>query len=209
MQVLLLSHRASVTARWHDALSALNPVATSVSMLQTQSRSEPAVLFVHISSISANECELLVKLAQQSSTLSLVACDDVPSTEQGIALLQSGFKGYTNTFMAPMIQQEIIKSVSNDEIWASPEVLQKLIQKLLHRQPVLNNHETSDDDRLSSLSQREHEVVAELGKGLSNKEIARKLAITERTVKAHLSSIFQKTGMPDRVSLVLLLSGKL
>ena len=148
-------------------------------------------------------------LAQQNSTLNLVACDDVPSTEQGIAMLQAGFKGYTNTFMAPVIQQEIIKSVAQDEIWASPEVLQKLIQKLLLRQPVLNHHESNTDDRLANLSQREHEVVAELGKGLSNKEIARKLDITERTVKAHLSSIFHKTGMPDRVSLVLLLSGKL
>ena len=40
--------------------------------------------------------------------------------------------------------------------------------------------------------------------GASNKEIARELDITERTVKAHLSSIFQKTGVSDRVALVLL-----
>ncbi|HKJ94564.1 MAG TPA: helix-turn-helix transcriptional regulator, partial [Gammaproteobacteria bacterium] len=53
------------------------------------------------------------------------------------------------------------------------------------------------------LSPREHEIVAYLASGESNKGIAAKLGITERTVKAHLSSIFQKTGLKDRLHLAL------
>jgi len=56
------------------------------------------------------------------------------------------------------------------------------------------------------LSGREAEVAREVVKGLSNKEIAAKLGITERTVKAHMGAIFEKLGVRDRLQLVLRLS---
>jgi two-component system nitrate/nitrite response regulator NarL len=52
------------------------------------------------------------------------------------------------------------------------------------------------------LTKREQQVVAILLEGRSNKEIARRLGITEGTVKLHLHSIFQKTGVVRRVALV-------
>jgi DNA-binding NarL/FixJ family response regulator len=53
------------------------------------------------------------------------------------------------------------------------------------------------------LSGREREVLAELANGLANKQIARRLGITERTVKAHLTSIFQQLGVTDRTQAAL------
>ena len=58
---------------------------------------------------------------------------------------------------------------------------------------------------LKRLTQKEQEVALLLKKGLSNKEIALHVGITERTVKAHLSSIFEKTGAKDRLALALVL----
>lgn len=53
------------------------------------------------------------------------------------------------------------------------------------------------------LSPREREVLVLLGEGLANKQIARRLGITERTVKAHLTSIFQQLGVTDRTQAAL------
>jgi two-component system, NarL family, nitrate/nitrite response regulator NarL len=59
---------------------------------------------------------------------------------------------------------------------------------------------------LSQLTQREREVAVEAAKGLSNKEIARILDITDRTVKAHLASIFERLKVKDRLHLALILN---
>ena len=53
---------------------------------------------------------------------------------------------------------------------------------------------------------RETEVILALKQGRSNKEIARELAISERTVKAHLSNLFQKFGVEDRLQLLIKLA---
>jgi DNA-binding NarL/FixJ family response regulator len=55
----------------------------------------------------------------------------------------------------------------------------------------------------SQLSQRELEVLALLGRGLSNKEIAAKLSITESTAKLHVTNILAKLGVADRTQAVL------
>jgi RNA polymerase sigma factor (sigma-70 family) len=56
---------------------------------------------------------------------------------------------------------------------------------------------------LASLTERERGVAEAVASGLSNKEVARRLGITERTVKAHLSSAFRKLGVRDRMQLVV------
>ena len=56
-------------------------------------------------------------------------------------------------------------------------------------------------------SERELDIVKAVAEGLSNKEIAAKLFISEGTVKNYISSIYDKTGIHDRVKLVVALSG--
>jgi len=59
---------------------------------------------------------------------------------------------------------------------------------------------------LEQLTSREREVAVEVAKGLSNKEVAKLLNITERTVKAHLASTFERLGAKDRLQLALMLN---
>jgi DNA-binding NarL/FixJ family response regulator len=61
-------------------------------------------------------------------------------------------------------------------------------------------------NELNKLSSREQEIASLVKEGLSNKEIAKHSNITERTVKAHLSSIYEKLHIKDRVALVIKLS---
>jgi two-component system NarL family response regulator len=58
--------------------------------------------------------------------------------------------------------------------------------------------------RLAYLTRREREIAELIGNGECNKQIARQLTITERTVKAHLTEIFRKLGIADRLKLALL-----
>ena len=58
-----------------------------------------------------------------------------------------------------------------------------------------------------SLTEREREVAIAVAQGASNKEIARQLDITERTIKAHVGAILEKLGVRDRLQLSLIVNG--
>jgi DNA-binding NarL/FixJ family response regulator len=64
-------------------------------------------------------------------------------------------------------------------------------------------------DVLDMLTAREREIALQIGGGSSNRAIAQRLGITERTVKAHLGSVFAKLGVHDRLQLALLVTGRM
>ena len=83
-----------------------------------------------------------------------------------------------------------IESVARGEVWLPPSVQGELAGRLR-------------DPSLSPLSPREVEVVRNVGLGLRNADVAKRLFISEETVKSHLNNIFQKLGIQDRVELTI------
>jgi len=78
------------------------------------------------------------------------------------------------------------------------------IRTVANEQHHIAPHKPIADIRnYDSLTPRERQIAELVGSGVSNKLIARELNITDRTVKAHLSAIFQKLGMQDRLRLAL------
>jgi DNA-binding NarL/FixJ family response regulator len=87
------------------------------------------------------------------------------------------------------------------ELWIDRATTSQLISGLTgDRQAEPANGECA---RIASLSAREREVVALITAGLTNKAIARRLGISDNTVRHHLTSIFAKLETPDRVGLVV------
>ncbi|MBT3045713.1 MAG: response regulator transcription factor [gamma proteobacterium symbiont of Ctena orbiculata] len=95
------------------------------------------------------------------------------------------------------------------EVWVGRSLLFKLMNRLSSMaspQAEERGMQGGSADSLAKLTEREREIAQHVGAGDSNKVIARKLDITERTVKAHLSSIFRKTNTKDRLQLGLLIN---
>lgn len=205
MKLFLFGNRPNVIERWNEILVSEHPQVLTVSELNNEKISEGDVLIVHLSSISVELSEQILRLKDKAPTIQIVCASDAPEEMEGIRVLQAGANGYINSYITASLLLEVLSTVHRGDIWAGPELLQKLLKRLLI-QPQPSVPEIEPDsivESLESLSSREHEVLSVLVSGVSNKEIARKLEITERTVKAHLSSIFQKTGASDRISLIL------
>ncbi|PID76608.1 MAG: hypothetical protein CSB24_05705 [Deltaproteobacteria bacterium] len=119
----------------------------------------------------------------------------VPDFKEAVILLQSGVKGYGNRKMLKENLWQMVDTVKSGQIWLPPEILAKLIASL----------DSGDDGSkiLDKLSGREKEVASLVAKGLTNQEIADQLFVSVRTVKAHLSSIYEKTGLKNRLELGL------
>ena len=92
-----------------------------------------------------------------------------------------------------------VRVVHAGEVWASKGVVARTVEELAARSPS----PAPDSFHDKRLSRREQECAERTAEGLSNREIAGRLGISEATVKAHLTHIFQKLGVRDRVQLVM------
>ncbi|NJD34168.1 MAG: response regulator transcription factor [Betaproteobacteria bacterium] len=135
----------------------------------------------------------------------IIALHDEPSDENGLAALSTGAAGYANAHATPQLLHTIESVVRSDGLWVGEALLNRLLRTLaaVPAAPVVPPPESHP--ALVELSEREREVALKVVRGESNKEIARDLDIAERTVKAHLSAIFEKLGVRDRLQLALLL----
>jgi DNA-binding NarL/FixJ family response regulator len=92
-----------------------------------------------------------------------------------------------------------VDPASNEgQLWLSPDLSAKVIATLTQTTP------SSVADRLGQLTTREREIVALVGQGLKNRQIAEHLGVAEKTIKGHLTNVFLKLGVQDRLELALL-----
>lgn len=120
--------------------------------------------------------------------------------------LTAGAAGCCNTHAAPEVLNQVAMVVSNGGLWVGQSLLQRLVGstgRILGQRPA----EAKNDGWGALLSEREVQVAKQVACGASNKEIASLLSISERTVKAHLTSIFEKLGLRDRLQLSLKING--
>ena len=89
-------------------------------------------------------------------------------------------------------------------LWIGEPLMQRLIGATSRIQAA--SREDGGEEWSKNLTEREKEVASTLAKGASNKEIASALGITERTVKAHITAIFEKLQVRDRLQLSLIVN---
>ncbi len=165
--------------------------------------------------------------------LRVVVMSPAPDTSEGAKALNLGAKGYVHLYSSVDLFTQVSLVVDNGGLWVGPELMQRLVAAtrqlitpgaLARRGLVAVNPNGADSSpnpapapkaapmgltalAAAGLSLREAEVALAVADGLSNREVAAKLEITERTVKAHLSAAFEKMGVRDRLQLVLRVSG--
>ncbi|MCK5120784.1 MAG: response regulator transcription factor [Methylococcales bacterium] len=130
------------------------------------------------------------------------------SEDNQIKALVHGAAGYCGEFEPPELLLQAVKSILKGDIWIQrhlvPRVIGTLIQmKSTPANKIQEEKSTESSKLLKTLSNRELDVAHMIRSGENNKTIASTLNISERTVKAHLTSIFKKLNISDRLHLAL------
>lgn len=120
-------------------------------------------------------------------------------------LLKAGIRGCCRSDASPTLLKQVVMAVHDGELWIRRTLTCRLIDEL-GRKKAKNLAYRESLGMLNKLTQREYDIAVRVGKGDSNKLIAQACGITERTVKAHLTEVFNKLGVQDRVNLALLLT---
>ena len=163
------------------------------------------LLFVHRALI---DLDAVAYIRQRQSACKLVILSDRPDETEGLAFLRLGVVGYANSYISPQRLQEAARVVADGSVWINQQLMQRLISELGSSLPASVSKEPPQSALLEQLSDREFQIAGLVGEGLSNLEIAERLDITERTVKAHLSAIYAKTPAKGRLALALLMRPK-
>jgi DNA-binding NarL/FixJ family response regulator len=133
--------------------------------------------------------------------LQVLVLSNRPSDEEGRQLLARGACGYAHAQSGPEALARMLQSMAGGNIWLGRSLLQRLLRDVDARLPE------AEADWAQALSPREQEVARYASLGDSNAEIAERMSISERTVRAHLSAIFEKLQVQDRLMLTLKVHG--
>ena len=114
--------------------------------------------------------------------------------------LQAGASGFLLKDAPPADLVHAVRVVAAGEALLAPRVTKRLLERFAALRPAAGDAAL----RLAGLTDREREILVLIGRGRSNAEIAGELFIAEQTVKTHVSRIFAKLGLRDRVQAVIL-----
>lgn len=201
--IVLCSAIENIRRRWRDALVGFPELveANSLESLENLLGEDPPQLVVlHLALPQLNGVAGITRLRERYPEIKFLVLADTPGQQEGFALLRNGIRGYANTYTSHAYLVEAVKVIMVGDVWLGSQLLRGLVAELAQVRPESPAETSPPFERLTA---REREIVASLARGQSNKAIAAKLGITERTVKAHLSSIFHKTGLKDRLHLAL------
>jgi len=153
----------------------------------------PCVVVMDISMPGLNGLEatrIIKSKYPETSILVLTIHDD---NEHILSILKAGASGYLTKSVFGDEVVQAIRNVSDGDAVLSPKISKQLIQHALRHSIGMNPNDVKGE-----LSEREKEILKLTAKGSTNKEIAREINLSERTVKAYLAEIFFKLNVNNR-----------
>jgi DNA-binding NarL/FixJ family response regulator len=178
-------------------LALVGEAATLAEACRLAEQEMPDVILLYLrpdSGISVGGVQPLLKAAGPAARVLLLA--DAAGADLHRRAVRVGAYGVVGTDRPPESLLNAIDKVHQGEVWMERRFVADLIG------PADVGPE-SDHARIGSLTPREREVVGLLCEGLRNKKIADRLAVTDVTVRHHLTSVFSKLGVSDRLGLLL------
>jgi two-component system, NarL family, nitrate/nitrite response regulator NarL len=164
-------------------------------------RLRPNIIILSLNSGGDSELNFLSDLsivAEGSRVLVLISDFDLELRRR---IVRFGVKGMVQKTEPPDRLIEAVKSVHAGEVWLDPRTVSHVLDDLLHAGDMKQSNGVLNNG--VRLTGRERDIIALIGEGLKNKQIAERLYISEPTVRHYLTSIFEKVGVKGRQGLIV------
>jgi len=183
-----------------DDFEVIADVESAEDIVELMWETKPDVLLLDIRMPQGSGLDAVpavTRISPNTTVIVLTACDEM---EEHVRAFKLGARGVVLKDSARQTLVQAIRSVCRGETWMDPRMRGVLVAELARSG---NGGESLAIDRDDGLTDRELEIVRLVAAGKKNKEVAETLAISERTVRTNLTSVFQKLGVKDRIGLVM------
>jgi DNA-binding NarL/FixJ family response regulator len=196
MSTQLLAEALARTNQFH----VIEAPPTESAILSLAAREHPQVVLVsaEVAQTSPGNFELVRSLRSELPSARVVVMLDHSDPAAVVGAFRAGAHGIFCRTQSLRLLPKCIECVHAGQVWANSSELHHVLQALT--KPAMMNFSHLGD---SPLGAREMDVVRCVAEGLTNREIARRLKLTEHTVKNYLFRIFEKLGVSSRVEVVL------
>lgn len=167
-------------------------------------RLQPQLLLLDLQFSRSARVQDVAQLHKASPSTRIVVFADACDEDFELALFRAGVRGVCARDVCSDMLLKIVNAALQGELW----IRRALVPRLLEGVAAHADEAAGCTGRFALLTPRESEIARLISQGISNKRIARHLAIAEQTVKGHLTTIFRKFGVMDRTKLALLLASR-
>ncbi len=180
-------------------LQIVGEAVTGAEMLTVVEQTGPDVLLLDLFMPSLGGLDILSQIHERHPSTKVLVLSAVPDQEVIFQALSEGVKGYIRKSASSADLVKAIRAVHAGEAWLERGVMGHLLERL----PGQQDPDKRDGHRSRLLSRREIEVAKHVAAGLTNKEVAERLCISEKTAKSHVASIFRKLQFRHRLQLAI------
>lgn len=206
IRVLIVSNRSLVRAglrlliESHDTLTVIGEANSHQPLVPSASERADVLLF-YSERDAENFLDLMPELLAGPKPTRVILLADSTDRDFQQRAIQFGASGLVSRDEMPEILFKAIEKVHSGEVWFERSSIANALSEMSRP----NGARDVDHDalKIATLSKREREVVGLIGEGLKNKQIAERLFVSDTTIQHHLSSVFAKLGVADRLELVI------
>jgi two-component system nitrate/nitrite response regulator NarL len=199
MEHIFLGKQGKLKRQWQAAFPAAIALQ-SLAAVQALPKNTARLIWLDISGFDDHQALVRPAIAMGAPVVIMTA---MPNDNQAYTLLSIGAYGYCHSLATSKQLLEIVTVIVGGGLWVGQGVMRRLLD-------LTNDNKGEPTGEmpagLSSLTSKELSVAQCVATGLNNREIAEKMNVVERTVKAHLTVVFDTLGVRDRVQLALVMN---
>ncbi|HYJ89291.1 MAG TPA: response regulator transcription factor [Pyrinomonadaceae bacterium] len=184
----------------HPAMGIVAMASNTTEALDLVVRESPNLIILDLDLGNENGLNLIPEFREIKKDARILVLTGLRDREVHRRAIKLGAMGIVLKDEAAEVLIKAIEKVHAGEVWLDRTTMGNVLSEMTDKN---RSQPDADESKINSLTERERQVITLIAMGLKNKQIGEKLFISETTVTHHLSSIFSKLGVSDRLELVI------
>jgi DNA-binding NarL/FixJ family response regulator len=179
-------------------MQVLGEGSNGIEAVEMAAKLNPDVILLDLLMPLMDGVEATRKILEKNPSSHILILTSFGEDDHVFPAIRAGAQGYLLKDIQPHDLVQAIRETYQGKAQLHPDVARRLMNAVSGVAPIMDEKPVPLDDESSGLTEREQEVLEYIAQGFTNREIALKMVISEKTVKTHVSNLLDKLGLEDR-----------